>query len=108
MDKEGRSDANFTWPDGDPLPAESQVAEYGQYAMFPPELLVLRQRHPWDLPNIVRGDTGTRVFGTDYYQHMMLWAVPAALAGQDLRAFCAPDGLVDQVMQAGKTSPKPH
>lgn len=91
--------ANFARPDGSPLPSGSQVAVYGQYAMFPPEPvvlamtylvageaefgldlvrrhwenLVLRQRHPWDLPNIVRGDTGVRVFGTDYYQNMMLW-----------------------------------
>ena len=106
--------ANFARPDGSPLAADLKVAAYGQYAMFPPELLVLamtymyagqkefglelahrqwenlvlRQRHPWDLPNIVRGDKGTRVFGTDYYQNMMLWAMPAAVDGQDLKAFC--------------------
>jgi uncharacterized protein (DUF608 family) len=121
--------ANFARPDGGPLPPESRVAEYGQYAMFPPELLVLamtyiyagerefglelarrhwanlvlRQRHPWDLPNIVRGDTGARVFGTDYYQNMMLWAMPAALAGQDLKDSCAPGTLVDRIIKAGKT-----
>jgi len=119
--------ANFCRPDGRPLPAGSQVAHYGQYAMFPPELLVLamtyiyagerafgldlarrhwenlvlRQGHPWDLPNIVRGDTGTRVFGTDYYQNMMLWAMPAALSGSDLAASCGPDSLVGRIMDAG-------
>jgi uncharacterized protein (DUF608 family) len=120
--------ANFCRPDGSPLPAGSDVAYYGRYAMFPPELLVLamtyiyagerafgldlarrhwenlvlRQGHPWDLPNIVRGDTGTRVFGTDYYQNMMLWAMPAALSGCDLAASCAPGGLVDRIIDAGK------
>ncbi len=119
--------ANFARPDGSPLLADSKVAAYGLYAMFPAEVLVLaatymyagerefgmdlarrhwenlvcRQRHPWDLPNIVRGDTGTRVFGTDYYQNMMLWALPAAAAGEDIAAFCAPGGLVDRVMRAG-------
>ena len=78
------------------------TAYYGQSAMFAAELLVLamtyiyagenefgldparrfwanlalRQRHPWDLPNNVCGDTGARVDGTDYYQGMMLWAMP--------------------------------
>jgi uncharacterized protein (DUF608 family) len=120
--------ANFARPDGGPLPAGSGVAYYGQYAMFPPELLVLamtyiysgerefgadlarrhwenlvlRQGHPWDLPNIVRGDTGERVFGTDYYQDMMLWAMPAALSGIDLAASCAPGSLVDRIIAAGK------
>ena len=121
--------ANFARPDGSPLPPDSSVAWYGLRAMFPPEVLVLamtyiyagereygldlarrhwenlvtRQRHPWDLPNIVRGDTGTRVFGTDYYQNMMLWALPAALAGQDLKGLCSPGGLAGRICRAGST-----
>jgi len=120
--------ANFARPDGSPLSTESEVAAYGLYAMFPPELLVLamtymyagekefgldlarrhwenlvlRQRHPWDLPNIVRGDRGTRVFGTDYYQNMMLWAMPAAIEGQDIRESMAPGSLIDRVIAEGK------
>ena len=31
-------------------------------------------------------DTGERTDGNDYYQDMMLWALPAALAGKDLRS----------------------
>ena len=121
--------ANFARPDGSPLPATSKVAEYGQYAMFPPEVLVLamtyiyagckefgiemarkhwanfflKHRHPWDLANIVRGDTGKRLFGTDYYQDMMLWALPAAIAGQDIKTSCLCDGFIDRVIQAGKS-----
>jgi uncharacterized protein (DUF608 family) len=119
--------ANFARPDGSPLPPKSQVAAYGPYAMFPPEVLVLamtyvyagqeafgldlarrhwetialRQGHAWDLPNIVRGDTGERVYGTDYYQDMMLWALPAALAGQTVADARRPGGLVDRVIAAG-------
>ena len=104
------------------------MAEYGVYAMFAPEVLILamnymyegdrefgielarrslenivcKQRHPWDQPNNIRGDTGERIFGTDYYQNMMLWALPAALEGKDLRALCAPGGLVDRVLRAGQ------
>ena len=61
----------------------------------------LAHRHPWDMANIVRGDTGKRLFGTDYYQDMMLWALPAALHGQDLRASVGEGGLIDRILAAG-------
>jgi uncharacterized protein (DUF608 family) len=119
--------ANFSRPDGKPLEGASDIASYGVYAMFPAEVLllamtyvyagqlafgldlarrhwetlVLRQGHGWDMPNIVRGDTGERVYGTDYYQSMMLWALPAALKGQDIRQACLPGSLVEQVLRAG-------
>jgi uncharacterized protein (DUF608 family) len=119
--------ANFARPDGTPLPADSQVAVYGTHGMFTAEVVVLamtyiyagekefglelarkfwdnmvrRQRHPWDMPNAIRGDTGERVFGTDYYQAMMLWAMPAALQGEDLCAHGREGGLVDRIVQAG-------
>ena len=121
---------NFTRPDGSPLPADSKVAVYGQYAMFAPEVVVLamtylyagkrelgldlvqkfwenlclQQGHNWDLPNMIHADTGRRVFGTDYYQNMILWALSAAIAGQDLRAASAPDGLIERVIEAGAGS----
>jgi uncharacterized protein (DUF608 family) len=119
--------ANFTRPDGSPLEASSKVAVYGPYAMFTPEVVVLamtylyagqrelglelvrkfwenvclKQGHAWDTPNMVHADTGRRVFGTDYYQNMMLWALPAAITGQDIHASCATDGLIERVIQAG-------
>jgi non-lysosomal glucosylceramidase len=119
--------ANFARADGTPLPTESRVAYYGAYAMFTPELLllaftfigaghrekgldlaarfwenlVLRQRHPWDLPNIVEGKTGTRHFGSDYYQNMLLWVLPEVLAGRTLDRARAEGGLVRRVMDAG-------
>lgn len=118
--------ANFTKADGTPLAVANKVAFYGPYAMFTPEVVVLGmtfiyagmkdvgldlvrrhwanlffdQKHPWDAPNLVRGDTGERIFGTDYYQAMMLWALPAALSGMDLRQFCASGGLVDRIIRA--------
>lgn len=67
------------------------------------ENLVLRQGHGWDLPNIVLGDSGKRAFGTDYYQDMILWALPAALDDQDLRAYTAEGGLIERIIQAGKS-----
>ena len=50
-----------------------------------------------------RGVTGERVFGFDYYQNLMLWALPAAIDGKSLDDPCKPGGLVDWILQAGKT-----
>lgn len=118
---------SFATPNGEPVMPEEKIVEYGSDFIFLPEIMMLAmnymyegqrefglgflrrameemvcvQGHPWDLPNMILGKTGKRHFGTDYYQNMMLWAVPAAVEGQDMRAFCAPGGLVDRVMQAG-------
>jgi uncharacterized protein (DUF608 family) len=114
---------NYATPDGKPAP----VGGYGTYSYFPPELLMLAmlymyngqqefglelarrcwenitctQRLTWNQPNLLRGDvdTGERVYGNDYYQNMMLWSLPAAVAGKDLGAYAAdPDGLVCRIM----------
>lgn len=64
--------------------------------------LVLRQGKSWDLPNMVNADTGEVRFGTDYYQMMMLWAVPAAIDSKSIKEFCAPGGFVDRILTAGQ------
>jgi uncharacterized protein (DUF608 family) len=117
---------NYANPDGTP----AKVGGYGTFSYFPPELFMLamtflyegqhdfgldllyrclhnitcRWGYTWDMPNTVRGDadTGQRAFGADYYQNMMLWGVPAALAGQDLTGPLQAGGLVERVLQAGK------
>jgi uncharacterized protein (DUF608 family) len=117
---------NYANPDGTP----AQVGGYGTYSYFPQELLmlamtymyhgevdfglelarrcweniVLKWRYTWDMPNIMRGDedTGERVYGHDYYQVMMLWALPAAMKGEDLSGVCKPGGLVDRVIKGGR------
>jgi len=68
------------------------------------ENIVCRQRYTWDMPNIMRGDadTGESVYGHDYYQDMMLWSLPAAIAGKDLGAPAQPGGLVDRVVKAAR------
>lgn len=118
---------NYANPDGTP----ARVGGYGTYSYFPPELYMLAmtflyegQRafgldllhrclrtlngqwgYTWDAPNTVRGeaDTGQRAFGADYYQNLMLWGLPAALAGTPLDGPCQPGGLVDRVNRAGRT-----
>ena len=44
---------------------------------------------------------GERYSGTDYFQNMTLWAVPAAMKGKDLASLCAPGKLIDRVIKAG-------
>ncbi|MBX3011712.1 MAG: hypothetical protein KF832_09390 [Caldilineaceae bacterium] len=118
---------NYANPDGTP----AKVGGYGTFSYFPPELFMLamtfmyggqrafgldllhrclenivcRWGYTWDFPNTVRGDadTGQRAFGADYYQNMMLWAVPAALIGQDLTGPTQADGLIARLLQAGKS-----
>jgi uncharacterized protein (DUF608 family) len=115
---------NLVHPDGTLDPKVG----YGPYGMFVPEVYmfamtlmyagerelgrelarrcvhnqVLQHRYTWTGPNVIRGDTGERTYGSDYYQNMMLWAVPAALAQTDLQGVCRPGGLIDRVLQAGK------
>jgi uncharacterized protein (DUF608 family) len=119
---------NYAKPDGTPAP----VKGYGPYAYFPPELLMLamtyiyagerefgldlarrcwenivcRRGYTWDLPNIISGrqDDGVRQFGADYYQDMMLWSLPAAIAGKDLGNPTKPGGLVERVLKAARAN----
>ena len=119
--------ANFASPDARPVDADKKLAFYGSTAAFCSEAMMLGmvfmiegqpeygmefirklqysnalvQGHNWDLPCIIRGDTGERNSGTDYYQNMMCWAVPATVLGVDLAGLCRPGGFVDAIMKAG-------
>ena len=108
-------------------PGFFEEAGYGPYAYFVGEQLMLamtymyagemdhgveqarrclfnliQKGYTWNQPCIVEASTGERMSGYDYYQNMMLWSMPAALENADLRAPCAPGGLVDRVLQAGR------
>ena len=54
----------------------------------------------WSQPNAYLADNGERVFGMDYYQNLMLWAMPAAMANEPLHGPCKPGGLVARVIRA--------
>ncbi len=58
----------------------------------------------WDQPNLLRGDTGEVVYGGDYYQNMMLWALVAALKGQDVSGPVTAGGLVERILCAANPS----
>jgi non-lysosomal glucosylceramidase len=112
-------------PDGTPW----EEAGYGPYTYFVSEQLMLAMTYIysgektfgleqarrcvanlmdkgyyWNQPCIVQAATGERISGYDYYQNMMLWSVPAAIEHTDLRGPCSKGGLVDLVIEAGRTA----
>jgi uncharacterized protein (DUF608 family) len=124
--------ANFANPNGtvaatDKFMAEGWGINYGSYGYFPPEVWmlaatylyqgehatgmklaesclhgILKSGYTWTQPNIVNGSTGKRVYGSDYYQNMLLWSLPAAIEQKDIRQACGPGSLVNRVIRAGK------
>ncbi len=119
---------NYAHADGTP----AKIKGYGPYSYFSPELMILSMNfmyegqgdyglsllkrfmgnlalkwgYTWDQPNTYQGemDSGQRAFGADYYQNMMLWAVPAAMKQQDLTGPLRPNGLVHRVILAGRSA----
>jgi len=118
---------NLVHPDGS---LDAHVG-YGPYGMFVPEVYmfamtlmycgqqekglelarrcvhnqVIGHRYTWTAPNVIRGDTGERTYGSDYYQNMMLWALPAAMLNKDVGTACDANGLVARILEAGKRLP---
>lgn len=64
--------------------------------------LAIENRASWESYLLYRGDTAELLYGPDYYQNMMLWALPAAIAGTDLSGLCQPGGLVARMVEAAK------
>jgi uncharacterized protein (DUF608 family) len=67
------------------------------------DYVVVRNGYTWDFPLVWEVDSGKRIYGSDYYQNMMLWSVPAVLAGQDLSGPCQPGGLVERILAAARS-----
>jgi uncharacterized protein (DUF608 family) len=55
---------------------------------------------PWSQPCGLSSVTGGTCHGHDYYDHMVVWSYPLALAGQDIRAACAKGGLIARILEA--------
>jgi hypothetical protein len=62
--------------------------------------VMVRNGYAWDFPLVWEVDSGKRVYGSDYYQNMMLWSVPAVMAATDLSGPCKAGGLVDRILKA--------
>ena len=114
---------SFISPDGD---ARALGGSYDPYAFFNAELfmsamnymyegqkdfgvsiskrcmesIVCKHLYTWDMPNMIRGDTGEVTFGKDYYQMLMIWSLPAAITNQDMAGPAKKGGLVDRMIKA--------
>jgi hypothetical protein len=62
---------------------------------------LVQKGYTWNQPCIVQAATGERISGYDYYQNLMLWALPAAIEDLDLGEHCASGGFVDRIIKAG-------
>jgi uncharacterized protein (DUF608 family) len=67
------------------------------------ETIVLQERRPWDLPNIL-DSSGRAIHGTDFYQNMVLWALPLSLARQSIHQACSEGSIVNRILQAASSS----
>ncbi len=66
--------------------------------------LVCEQGMTWDMPNILVGtkQQKARVYGTDYYQCLSLWGLPAAIHGEDLKKSICKDYLIYKIIESGR------
>ncbi|OHB83055.1 MAG: hypothetical protein A2V98_24345 [Planctomycetes bacterium RBG_16_64_12] len=62
---------------------------------------------PWSQPCGLSSVTGGTCHGHDYYDHMVVWSYPLALAGQDVRAACAEGGLISRILEAASAAAPP-
>jgi len=62
--------------------------------------LVVENGRSWDQAILFSSGTGKALYGNDYYQNLILWTLPAAMAGCTLADLCQPGRLVDQILQA--------
>jgi uncharacterized protein (DUF608 family) len=60
---------------------------------------MIRRGWLWDWP--VVSDGSMPRIGFDYYQNLVMWSLPAAISGGDLKAPCAQNGLVERMIRAG-------
>lgn len=64
------------------------------------ENLILKNGYAWDMPILYDGETGAVMYGNDYAQMMMIWALPAPFLGQNIQTFTRPGGLRDRIINA--------
>lgn len=60
--------------------------------------ITLQSGLTYDMPNIIASDTAEVIYGTDYFQMLILWMLPAALERQTLDEFCSPQGPAQRII----------
>lgn len=69
----------------------------------PLENMVCDQRAGWDWTILYDVQSGIRIYGSDYYQDMMLWSLPAVMKGGNLAGVCANGEFVSRILDAGNS-----
>ena len=64
----------------------------------PPPRPMTTARSPWNNRCLISAETGHPVWGDDYYSDMAIWALPMALAGQNIAQFCSDGGTVAAIV----------
>ena len=62
------------------------------------EALALVACSPWNQRCLLHAASGLPVWGDDYYSNLVIWALPMALAGQDVGQFVSDGGLVRRML----------
>lgn len=78
--------------------------DQGQKSARPMLDTIFRGPHamPWSQPCGISSVTGGTCHGHDYYDHMVVWTYPLAMAGQDIASACASDGLIARILSAAR------
>lgn len=62
------------------------------------EAIALKTRSPWNQRCLISAETGLPVWGDDYYSNLVIWAMPMAVAGEDIGRFSRAGGLVARMI----------
>ena len=82
--------------------------EFGLELARKPVREIIKRGQVYDWPVLLDGRLAGKLaprVGFDYYQNLMLWSLPAALAGGTFADPCKPGGLVHRMIEAGKRKP---
>ena len=66
--------------------------------------VVVENGASWDSPIVLSTGTGERLYGNDYYQNLILWAFPAAIAAGDFSALVQGDWIQHILKAASESS----
>jgi uncharacterized protein (DUF608 family) len=66
--------------------------------------LFLKARAPWNQRCLISSETGLPAWGDDYYSDLVIWAMPMALAKEDIAQFSKPGKLARTMIESTSTS----
>jgi uncharacterized protein (DUF608 family) len=63
------------------------------------EAIVVQSRAGWEMPNLLNSD-GKIIHGNDFYQMMIVWALPLALRGEGISEICVEGSWIDRILKS--------